>query len=104
MAIISDESVTHTNEKGGRQSYIKVAYVLMDSYAMNQMAQVLWHGANKYGVDNWKLIHSKDHVNHAMNHIFLWLAGDKTENHLVNAFTRLMFAVAMEKQEQEHGR
>lgn len=101
MAMISDELVTHVNEKGGRQSLIKVAYVLLDSYAMNQMAQVLWHGSQKYGIDNWRLIPAKDHVNHAMNHIFLWLENDKTESHLVNAFTRLMFAVAMEKQERD---
>lgn len=91
----------HVNPQGGRQALITVAYHLFDPSAIEAMAQVLYYGAGKYGVDNWRLIPSIDHINHAMNHLFKHLAGDRNEDHLVHAFTRLMFAVAMNFQEEK---
>lgn len=95
------EGETHTNERGGKQSFIDVAYVLIPAYAMEQIAKVLFQGAQKYGVDNWKQIPTMDHVNHAMRHIFKWLANDRQEPHLVNAACRIIFAIVTDKEENK---
>jgi len=43
--------------------------------------------------DNWKKIPQKDHLNHALAHIFAHLSGDTGDDHLNNATCRLLFAV-----------
>jgi hypothetical protein len=105
-----------TNDRGGSQSNIGVRYDLIPGAfirglalllgsgsparlelipldVLHEIALVLTSGAERYGDDNWKLIEPRDHVNHAINHLFLWLDGDRTENHLGNAACRCLFAV-----------
>lgn len=83
------------NEHGGKQSAVPYRCDLLDGKAMLELAKVLKHGAH-YGEENWRLITDREHVNHALTHLFAWLAGDETDGHLSHAFCRLMMAVAME--------
>lgn len=71
---------------GGRRFDLIPPSVLLD------VAKVLGDGAEKYGEHNWKKIGSKDHKNHALNHIYLSLLGDTSEQHLIHAICRLIFA------------
>lgn len=87
---------TETNKYGGKQSKLTGRYDLLDPIALDAIASILATGAEKYGEDNWRLITTCEHLNHALTHIFRWLANDKTENHLGNALTRLMFAYSVE--------
>lgn len=91
-----------TNKEGGNQSQLKHAYTLVPLNSLAEVAQVLHTGASKYGIDNWKLIPTDDHLNHALHHIFLHLAGNTTENHLAHATTRMMMAHEMNITQQEH--
>jgi len=93
-----------TNKKGGRQSYIGVAYDCLDPVAMEKLAEVLYQGFIKYGADNWRLIPCVSHLNHALAHIMKFLMGDKSEDHLEHAFCRLMMAVAMKHRPRYRGR
>ena len=86
-----------TNERGGGQSYIPFRFDLLDGKALSGLARVLAEGAEKYAPNNWRLIPLQDHLNHAMMHIFAYLAEDTQDEHLEHALTRLMFAVAQEK-------
>jgi hypothetical protein len=88
---MQDEIVT--NDRGGSQSNIGVRYDLIPGSVIREIALILSAGAERYGDDNWKLIPARDHINHAINHLFLWLDGDRTENHLGNAACRYLFAV-----------
>jgi hypothetical protein len=90
----SDEETI--NESGGKQSRTHYRLDLVDPFALLVLGRVLLRGV-RYGEDNWRLIPAKDHVNHALGHIMGWLSGDKTDDHLANAFCRLMMAIAMEK-------
>ena len=81
-----------TNEAGGQQSHVAARYDLLPHKALKEEAIVLGEGAAKYGVDNWRLISKEDHINHAIAHLFLALAGDTSENHLANAACRVHFA------------
>jgi hypothetical protein len=61
--------------------------------AVLELAATLAPAAIKYGEDNWRRIPRKDHVNHALAHIFAHLAGDDADDHLNHAACRLLFAM-----------
>lgn len=97
------ESFTTVNEKGGKQAFLKARFDLIPPIALRLLAQCLGFGAKKYGVNNWKLLSIEDQINHALNHLNEWNAGDRSEPHLVNAMARLSFALtqAVESGSQE---
>lgn len=62
-----------------------------------RVAQTCAEGAAKYGVGNWlKGIPVSDLLNHAIRHIYLYLAGDRSEDHLAHAAWNLLAACHME--------
>ena len=91
--IVNDSSDIVTNSRGGKQSRVSGRYDLMPPKALRRVAEVLATGAEKYGEWNWLKIDEKDHVNHAINHSYLHLDGDTTEDHLANAACRALFAL-----------
>ena len=82
-----------TNDQGGSQSDIKVRFDLIPAESLEVVASILSAGAIKYGANNWHKIPTADHINHAIAHLYKFLRGDKTENHLGNAACRVLFAV-----------
>jgi hypothetical protein len=95
-----NHSETVTNEKGGKQSRLDYRFDLIDARVMFELAKVMHEGAKKYEKDNWRKISVDDHLNHAQSHIWAYQAGDKQDNHLSHAFTRLMMALAVSMQEK----
>jgi len=83
-----------TNEQGGQQSKLPYRFDLTDPLADLKLAEVLAYGAEKYAIDNWRLIDIESHLNHAMAHIAAFKAGDNTDDHLGHALCRLHMAVA----------
>lgn len=94
--IVSPDAETATNERGGMQSHVPVRFDLIDGKAMFAMAAVLHEGAEKYAPGNWRLIGTRDHLNHALMHIYAYLSGDRTDEHLSHALCRITFANAVE--------
>lgn len=88
-----------TNERGGRQSRLSARYDLIDPHALHALAAVLHRGAQVYGEANWRLIEVNSHLNHAIAHIYGYLAGGAQED-LAHAFARLMMAVALDWEER----
>jgi hypothetical protein len=105
-----DTEEIHTNEKGGKQSKLYVAYHLIDPNALEALAAIHHRGAVKYTPDNWRSIDTEEHLNHAMHHITqgmkiltgrrrgMYMPRDQ-EDHLAHALCRLTFALAMEIQQ-----
>jgi hypothetical protein len=95
------------NERGGSQSKVHYRFDLLDPKAMFEMTKVLAEGAEKYGENNWKLIDVEDHLNHLLIHVYAYLAGDRTDDHLSHAMCRAMFAMGVELElnasDEEHG-
>lgn len=89
------ENGIDTNENGAKQTKLEVRFDLVPPDALTEIANVLYKGANKYGVDNWKGIPTNEHVNHALYHLYLYLT-TKDKNHLKNASCRSMFALQLE--------
>ena len=88
-------------ENGARQTNIDYQMELIDPHAILMLGHVLKVGADKYGVDNWRGIPRKEHVGRAIHHLYQYLASDPSENHLANAFTRVMMAMAADRSEWE---
>ena len=59
-------------------------------------ATVAQYGAEKYGEDfyhrNYTKIPAEEHINHAIAHLYAFLAGDESDDHLGHAIVRAMFA------------
>lgn len=61
--------------------------------AMEAMAIVLKAGAEKYGENNWVGLPVADCGNHALRHLQMWLAGDRSDSHLWNTLCNLAFMI-----------
>jgi hypothetical protein len=84
-----------TNDKGAAQSHTPCRFDIIPPIALFEVAKVLAEGAEKYGAYNWKNIDINDHLNHAIQHVYGHLSGDRTEEHLSHAICRLMFALEL---------
>lgn len=87
---------TVTNEHGGKQSATPYAFHLLPVSSIFAAAEVAAYGANKYGetIDNRNYIRIpvEDHINHCIQHLYAYLAGDTSDDHLGHAIVRAMFA------------
>lgn len=92
----TDKAPTITNLAGGKQSQVLRDYTLVPVNALAQVARVMYNGSLKYDKDNWKSIPCNDHINHALNHVYLHLAGNTQEDHLAHATTRMMMALELQ--------
>lgn len=88
------------NDNGGKQSDTPYGFHLIPTSAIFDAAKVLKYGADKYGETfenrNYTKIDTVDHLNHALQHIYAFLAGDKQDDHLGHAIVRLLFAYDVE--------
>lgn len=82
-----------TNAKGGKQSLVPFRCDLLPPLAALRVAEVLEHGATKYGPKNWHAIAVEEHLNHMLAHTFAYLAGDTQDDHLGHAACRAFMAL-----------
>lgn len=83
---------------GARSSKLDVRYDLIPLPGLKRVALTCAEGAEKYGVDNWKKgIPTEVNINHALNHIYLFLEGNTDEDHLAHAAWRLLAAMSLEE-------
>ena len=82
-----------TNSNGASESGTNLRFDLIPSEEIATIAAILIEGAIKYGEYNWKGITTMSHINHALQHIFAYISGDRSDDHLGHAATRLMFAM-----------
>lgn len=96
---VGPDAPTIVTDQGGKHSDSPYAFHLMDAKAMFAIAKVLKDGAEKYGEDNWRQISVPENLNHALQHIYAWLAGDTQDEHLTHAACRIIFSLAIELQD-----
>jgi 5'(3')-deoxyribonucleotidase len=93
---VGPDAPTVVNEKGGKQAEIRYAPSLADPLVMLNLFGILYKGSIDYGKWNWRRIELTDQLDHAFTHMYAWLAGDRSDDHLGHAFCRLMFAKSLE--------
>jgi hypothetical protein len=98
---VSPDAPIVTNEKGGKQSDTPYGFNLFAPRAMFRLAEVMRYGEKRYGRDNWRKISADDHVNHLLQHIFAWMAGDRSDDHVGHAFARAMMFAEMAMEEEQ---
>lgn len=70
---------------------------LIPVLGLMRLARTCAEGAARYGVGNWlRGIPVSDLLNHAIRHLYLYLAGDRSEDHLAHAAWNLLAACHME--------
>lgn len=86
-----------TNTQGGKQSKAEYLWTDFCPKALLRVARLSCAGKEKYGADNWRKITAKEHIDHAVSHLMLWLAKDTSEDHLTHAAWRVLAAMGVEK-------
>ena len=75
-----------------------VRYDLISPVGLRRVAETCKEGAEKYSDFNWeKGMPIHDLLNHAIPHIYKYLSGDRTEDHLAHAAWNLMAAMHSEE-------
>jgi len=69
-------------------------YDLVSPIGLAAVAKACAEGAEKYGDFNWERgMPAADMINHALRHVYLFLGGDRSEDHLGHAAWGLMGAI-----------
>lgn len=100
---MSPDAPTVTHGNGAKEAHVPYRCDLLPPRAVLEAAAVLHTGAIRYGVDNWRGIEARSHVNHALSHVFAHLAGDTSDGHLSHAVCRLLFALELELEAKRNG-
>jgi hypothetical protein len=98
---VSPDAPIVENEKGGKQSKTPYGFNLLAPRAMFRLAEVMRYGATRYARDNWRKISADDHVNHLLQHVFAWMAGDRSDDHVGHTLARAMMFAEMAMEESE---
>lgn len=100
---LSDNLEIKANENGGLQHERPFRSQALFFRALLEISR-LRHDAvvNKgYDDENYKLIPKKDHIGRALTHIFAYMVGDKSNDHLVHAACRILMALELELEERD---
>lgn len=95
---LSDDLEIKTSESGGKQHDRPYRSQALFFRALLEISR-LRHDAvvNKgYEDENYKLIPKKEHIGRALTHIFAYMAGDKSNDHLTHAACRVLMALELE--------
>lgn len=97
VAGLGPDAPLAVNEHGGRQSHLPYRLDLLPAQATLAVGKVLKHGADKYGENNWHAISTREHLAHLLAHVFAYLAGDASDDHLEHAACRALMALEIKK-------
>ncbi len=75
-----------------------MAYDLISPIGLERLAKTCRTGEQKYSAYNWeKGMPIRDFLNHAISHVYTYLSGDRSEDHLAHAAWNLFGAIHSEE-------
>lgn len=74
-------------------------YRYIQSEWLDEVAKGLTAGAVKHPGETWRTIPAEEHAARAIRHLNMFLMGDRSEPHLINASMRVMMAYTVADQE-----
>jgi hypothetical protein len=87
-----------TFQSGAKRTAKDVRFELLSPIGLRRMAQASHEGAEKYGALNVeKGLPISVFLNHALSHIYAYLEGDRSEDHLSHAAWNLCFSMHSEE-------
>lgn len=87
-----------TFPSGAKRSTLEARYDLLSPVGMRRAAEAADHGEKKYGQYNCERgLTVGTYLNHALAHIYDYLSGDRSEDHLGHAAWNLLFACHSEE-------
>lgn len=93
------ETVEHKGPKGFPLRY---DLVLSNSVGFRRLAETYGEGFLKYGANNWKNGFDESVLlNHALEHLRLYLSGDRSEDHTAHAIWNLYTLTWMQENKPE---
>ncbi|MBY0274703.1 DUF5664 domain-containing protein [Candidatus Binatia bacterium] len=105
-AAFGPDAPTHENAAGGRQSVSPCALDVVP-LALLRVGRVLFSGETKnederqlVGRENWRKITSREHARHMLNHLILYLVGDRSDDHIEHAVARGLFIIERDQEPQ----
>lgn len=100
---LSNDAPPSVNEQGGKQHHRPYRMQAIPPKAILEVGKVRYIGYNDLGYDdeNYKLISREEHIGRALTHLFAYLSGDDSNDHLSHAACRILFALEMEIENKE---
>lgn len=98
MEHLGNDAPPSVNENGGKQHKRPYRMQAIPPKAIMEVGKVRYIGFTELGYDdlNYKLIPLEDHIGRALTHLYAYLAGDTSNDHLSHAACRVLFALEMD--------